>query len=90
MLLHLNILSYSVALGVTFSNCTEGSIRLANGTLTSYSEGRLDVCINGVWGSVCYGRYTYQWSRNAATVVCRQLGHQPTGNYDLYDIILIS
>ena len=54
----------------SFSNCTTGEIRLTDGT-TQY-EGRVEVCINGVWGTVC----DYNWGKKQAYAVCHQLGYQ--------------
>ena len=55
---------------VSFLNCTTGEIRLTDGT-TQY-EGRVEVCINGVWGTVC----DYGWDTREAYAVCHQLGYQ--------------
>ena len=55
---------------VSFSNCTTGEIRLTDGT-TQY-EGRVEVCINGVWGTVCDSG----WDAREAYAVCHQLGYQ--------------
>ena len=54
---------------VTKSNCTEGDVRLVGGS-TQY-EGRVEVCVNRAWGSVC--AYSY-WSSQDAKVVCNQIG----------------
>ncbi len=48
----------------------EGEIRLINGS--SPLEGRVDLCWNGVWGSVCDNG----WDHLDAQVVCRQVGRQ--------------
>ena len=49
-----------------------GNIRLVGGADTN--EGRVEVCINGMWGTVC--GYSYNWDSRDATVVCKQLGYQ--------------
>ena len=54
-------------------SCENGRIRLRNGP--SNTEGRVEVCTNDVWGSVC----DYQWGTADANVVCNQLGYYPTG-----------
>ena len=49
--------------------CSEGSIRLTDGDVEQ--EGRVEVCVNGVWGSVCDNG----WDTTDAYVVCQQLGY---------------
>lgn len=52
------------------SNCSTGELRLRGGS-TQY-EGRVEMCYNGLWGSICQN----DWSINEAHVVCNQLGYQ--------------
>ena len=50
-----------------------GNVRLVGGA--SSNEGRVEVCVNGMWGTVNY----YGWDSREATVVCKQLGYQNPG-----------
>lgn len=49
------------------SNCSDGDVRLVNGS--SVLEGRVEVCLNDAWGTVCDTRF----NEDVATVICRQL-----------------
>ena len=55
--------------------CVTGEARLVGGSVKS--EGRVEVCINSVWGSVCNESNKW-WSWNTK-VLCKQLGHQELG-----------
>ena len=57
---------------VCVSACTQGTIRLQDGTAT---QGRVEVCNNNVWGTVCNDL----WGTPDAQVACRQLGLPFTG-----------
>ena len=50
--------------------CTNGEIRLVNGT--ARFEGRVELCNGSVWKTV-YGGPSYYWTRNDSYVVCRQV-----------------
>lgn len=53
--------------------CTKSELRLVGGNVPN--EGRVEICKNDVWGTVCGN----SWSTTDAAVVCRQLGYLTTG-----------
>ena len=74
----LSLCTLTLELGLP-TQCTNGDVRLVdidNGqpTTTSMYGGRVEICDNQTWKTVC----DYRWANQEAMVVCRQLNY--TGN----------
>ena len=50
--------------------CANGDVRLVGGS-TEY-EGRVEVCLDGVWGTICAD---FAWGDGSAKVICKQLNY---------------
>ena len=57
--------------------CIEGEVRLAG---ANSSSGRVEVCVNEEWGTVCGDG----WGNTEARFVCRQLGFSRFGEFIAY------
>ena len=55
--------------------CEHGMVRLTS--RKTEREGRVEMCYNGVWGTVCANG----WDEEDANVVCSQLGFNFTCSY---------
>ena len=69
---HIDIINeYPITvLTVTHSNCTDYDVQLVDGP--SNNEGRVLMCINGVWGTLCDSGIKYYYD---AGVICLELGY---------------
>ena len=52
------------------TECDDGSARIVDASGSLSTEGRVEYCLGGRWGSVCRSG----WDDDDAEVVCRQLG----------------
>ena len=50
-------------------------MRLVDGDNYNVTEGRVEYCVGGLWGTVCND----QWDKLDAAVVCRQLNLNSIG-----------
>ena len=59
--------------------CHDGDVRLVNGRHPN--EGRVEVCFNETWGTICDYIYIspWRWNISEADIVCKQLGYSAAG-----------
>ena len=59
----------------TYADCTDGDIHIIPYNNYNKQIGRIEVCVNGTWGTVCSDFF----GDNDANVACRQLGYSNLG-----------
>ena len=62
---------------------TAGSVRLVG--WPHDRAGRIEVCLNGVWGTICADGLDTPWSEKNAQVACRTLGYSGALNSILHN-----
>ena len=67
-----HLYTLNINYGLMAVPCNDRDIRL----VTTYPQtGRIEVCLNNSWGTIC----TNTWDNRDASVACRQLGYSPYG-----------
>ena len=61
--------------------CHDGDVRLVGGSQPH--EGRVEVCFNETWGTICYYISPWSWNISQADVVCKQLGYSGAGKINI-------
>ena len=67
----------------TQPECNSGDLRLVGGERES--EGRVEICVEGFWGTVCDNG----WDQKEALVVCRQSGYAARGKDTFYHLVIV-
>lgn len=57
---------------------TEGDVRLKHGRSGRASEGYVEVCVEGVWSTLCDDN----WDNRDAGVICSMLGYHRESEYN--------
>jgi hypothetical protein len=60
--------------------CINGETRVTGSGFSRH--GRVEICVNETWGNICTGF----WDNSDASVICRQSGFSPHGEFSLYVI----
>ena len=68
-----HVIMYTLAAVTVEPPCTPRAVRLVGGS--NQLQGRVEVCYNGRWGTVCEDRF----NTTEANVVCRMLGYSRRG-----------
>ena len=64
---------FSTGISTSNGNCSDGELRLAGGNdnvVQGTREGRVEICINNAWGTVCRSLF----GNPDAQVACHELG----------------
>ena len=60
---------HNIDTGTQNANCEHGSVRLVGYDEEDFRQGRVELCVNSVWGTIC----STQFNQEDAEVVCAQL-----------------
>ena len=52
-------------------DCLHGMLRLVDGATVAISAGRVEVCVNNIWGTITFSNGFEEEAR----VICQQLGY---------------
>ena len=74
--------SVNVVSSVVVAECSTGSVRLVNGA--DKYEGQAQVCVNGVWGTICDNG----WDKSDSDAFCGELGFSSYGMSFFCKVIL--
>jgi hypothetical protein len=66
--------------------CHDSDVRLVNGSVRH--EGRIEVCFNETWGTICDYIGFWGWNITQGNVVCQQLGYSGAGILGFFSCII--